>query len=214
MSTDKNVNKNLTMVVAKIPERRRRTQEGSRENILAAAEAILSAGGPMDLKLTEVAHGADVATATVLHHFGSIGGVHAALMDRMITRLVARVVGIAEAGADAQAISADMSVALFDAFEEQGAARLAAWLVMTGDAAQLSMVRQAVDQVIDLTRARMPAPPARVVLEDLVLGSITLALGAGLFGGPLSALLGRPADSGRRAGLEALAAWEARLGVG
>jgi AcrR family transcriptional regulator len=201
------------MAVTKAPERRRRTQEGSRENILAAAEAILSAGGPMDLKLTEVAHGADVATATVLHHFGSIGGVHAALMDRMITRLVARVVAIAEAGADAQAISADMSMALFDAFEEQGAARLAAWLVMTGDASQLSMVRHAVDRVIDLTLARMPAPPARVVLEDLVLGSITLALGAGLFGAPLSALLGRATDSARLAGLEALAAWEARLGV-
>jgi len=177
-----------------------------------AAEAILTARGPLDLKLTEVAAGAGVATATVLHHFGAIDGVQTALMERMVTRLAARVIAIAQAAPADQAPGPEADIALFDAFEEQGAARLAAWLVMTGEAARLSVVKRAVDEVVDVVLSRLPAPPPRADLEDLVLASITVALGAGLFGQPLSLLLGRPADSARQATLAALAARAAALG--
>jgi AcrR family transcriptional regulator len=178
---------------------------------MAAAEAILRARGPLDLKLTEVAGQAGVATATVLHHFGSIDGVQTALMERMVTRLAARVVAIAAAAPDG-ALTAEADVALFDAFEEAGAARLAAWLVMTGEARRLSVVKRAVDEVVDLTLARLdPAPPRRAI-EDLALASITAALGAGLFGQTLSGLLGHPPGSARAATLAALAARAAEAG--
>ena len=78
MLTDKNVYKKSRTSRKTVPPRLRRSPEASRENILAAAEAILTASGPLDLKLTEVAGHAGVVTATVLHHFGSIDGVQTA----------------------------------------------------------------------------------------------------------------------------------------
>jgi len=206
MATDKNINKKIGSGKKSPAGRRRRSVGDARENILAAAEAILTARGPMDLKLTTVAARAGVATATVLHHFGAIDGVQAALMERMVARLARRVIDItAEAPPEAvRGPAAD--IALFDAFEEQGAARLAAWLVMTGEATRLSVVKRAVDEVVDLVHSRFGEPLPRAVIEDLALGSIVAALGAGLFGQPLSILLGRPPAAAREAALAALAA--------
>jgi AcrR family transcriptional regulator len=217
MAIDKNVNKKSadageSSVPAALPTfpspvleatRRRRSPEAARDNILQAAELILTQSGPQDLKLTEVARGAGVSAATVLHHFSSIDGVQAALMERMVTNLVARIVAITHTAADS-ILSIEADVALFDAFEAQGAARLAAWLVMTGEATRLSVVRRAVDQVADLILQHVPQAPSRETIEDLLLASITAALGAGLFGAPLSALLGRPPESARQAIMAAL----------
>jgi AcrR family transcriptional regulator len=212
MLTDKNVNNKARESRPVIQPRRRRSPAASRENILAAAEAILTASGPLDLKLTEVAGQAGVATATVLHHFGSIDGVQTALMERMVTRLAARVVAIA-ASAPGGVLAVEADIALFDAFEEQGAARLAAWLVMTGEAKRLSVVKRAVDEVLDLTCARLENPPPRALMEELALASITAALGAGLFGQTLSTLLGHDPGSARAATLAALAARAAQTGL-
>jgi len=206
MATNKIVNSEES------PTRRRRSPAAARDNILAAAEQILRERGPLDLKLTEVAQQAGVATATVLHHFASIGAVQAALMERMVTQLATRIIEVNEAAAHGWGPEAD--IALFDAFEEHGAARLAAWLVMTGEAVRLSVVRQAVDDVVTRTLARLPNPPDRSVVEDIALAGITMALGAGLFGQTLSELLGKPADSARSATLTALAARAVQAGVG
>ncbi len=74
------------------PARRvRRSPEAARENILQSAERLLLERGPQGLKLVEVAQGAGVSHATVLHHFGSIDGVQTALAEAMIRQLVARV---------------------------------------------------------------------------------------------------------------------------
>ncbi len=148
----------------------------------------------------------------MLHHFASIGGVQTALMERMVTRLVTRILAVNEAAALGWGPQAD--IALFDAFEEHGAARLAAWLVMTGEAVRLSVVRQAVDDVVTRTLARLPTPPDRAVVEDVALAGITMALGAGLFGQTLSGLLGKPPGSARAATLAALGARAMQAGLG
>ena len=67
----------------------RRAPEDARANILAAAEKLLVERGPLALKLADVATQAGVANASVIHHFGSIDGLHAALMERMVSQLVA-----------------------------------------------------------------------------------------------------------------------------
>ncbi|HBH89080.1 MAG TPA: TetR/AcrR family transcriptional regulator, partial [Hyphomonadaceae bacterium] len=72
----------------------RRTPEESRANILASAERLLTEQGPQTLRLADVAKEAGVANATVLHHFGTIDGVHTALMERMIAELVEKVMAI------------------------------------------------------------------------------------------------------------------------
>lgn len=182
------------------PKRLRRSSEASRENILAAAEAILKAEGPQNLKLVEVAKAAGVVNATVLHHFGSIDELQKTLMTRMIEQLVERIVAIAKDAEDAGQMAGQSTVALFDAFEERGVARLAAWLELTGELRRLTLVREAVQQVISV-RPKDEALPA-AALEDFILICISIALGVGLFGATLSALLGKPEVQAREMALQ------------
>ena len=80
MPTDKIVNKAIgsRLAAKKLRPRlgsmgpRRRSAAAARDNILEAAESILRAHGPLELKLASVAAAAGVSTATVLHHFGAI----------------------------------------------------------------------------------------------------------------------------------------------
>lgn len=214
MTTDKNVNNENQSQGSQVRVRRRRTQEASRDNILAAAEEILTARGPLDLKLTEVAAEAGVATATVLHHFVSIDGVQTALMERMVTRLAERVIDIHRTAPPGDAHNLEAARLTFAAFEAPGAARLAAWLVMTDEAKRLSVVRSAVDEVVELSLGRMKNPPPRAELVSFILASITFALGAGLFGPSLSNLLGQPETTVRDVALGILAAQMAASGYG
>ncbi|MFC3070228.1 TetR/AcrR family transcriptional regulator [Phenylobacterium soli] len=187
------------------PDRRpraRRSPEAARENILAAAESLLLEKGPQALKLTDVAARAGIAHATVLHHFGSIGDVQTALMERMIRQLV---VQILEGEPAAEPGGPETSAqALFDAFESRGAARLAAWLELTGEARRLTMVREAVQEVIANRMAHNGLPAEAT--EDLVLVSVVLAMGVGLFGQSLAQLMGRPPETSRRLALDLLRA--------
>lgn len=167
----------------------RRAPEAAKEHILLAAEKVLVEQGPLALKLVEVAAAAEVANASVLHHFGSIDGLHAALMQRMTEQLVADILAVALKDADREGKTAAGVEALFDVFETRGAARLAAWMELTGEARQLTNVRAAVQAVV-AQRASLGDLNARQA-EDLVMFSVVLAMGAGLFGRSLERLIGR-----------------------
>ena len=171
----------------------RRSPEAARENILAAAEAILVEQGPQALKLADVAKAAGVVHANVIHHFGSIGGVETALMERMIRQLADKVIAVIQRDDSYVGLGAQ---ALFDAFETKGAARLAAWLEMTGEGKRMTLVRDVVDEIID-TRVAREAVPNRDAVVDFILLNIILAVGVGLFGPTLSELLGRPSGRAR-----------------
>lgn len=173
----------------------RRSPEAARENILAAAESLLVEQGPQALKLADVANAAGVANATVLHHFGSIDGVQAALMEHMIAQLVENIIAAHESSGDLESARDAGQQALFDAFEKRGAARLAAWLELTGEARRLTIVRSAVEQVqARMRRVGLSAAKA----EDLILVSVVLAIGVGLFGRSLSTLIGKPPGRARK----------------
>lgn len=188
----------MSIEVAAPKTRVRRTPEAARENILAAAEAILVEQGPQAIKLADVAKGAGVVHANVIHHFGSIAGVETALMERMIRRLADQVLDILNREDAALGVGAQ---ALFDAFETKGAARLAAWLELTGEGRRMTLVRSVVDEVVD-TRLARDAGVARDAAVDFILLNIIMAVGVGLFGPTLSELLGRPPGRARELALE------------
>ena len=180
----------------------RRSPEESRGNILTAAESLLVEQGPQSLRLADVAKAAGVANATVLHHFGSIDAVQKALMERMIGDLVESIMAI-EVPADAPAAARAAGLkTLFDAFETRGAARLAAWLELTDETSRLTLVREAVQEVAQkkISNTGVPAELA----EDLILLSVTLAVGVGLFGPSLSTLTGKPPERARELTLQML----------
>jgi len=176
----------------------RRSPEAARENILAAAEALLVEHGPQAIKLADVAKAAGVVHANVIHHFGSIAGVETALMERMIRQLADKIIaGFNEEGAT----PGFGAQALFDAFETKGAARLAAWLELTGEGRRMTLVRAVVDQVVQ-TRLAREVVADREAAVDFILLNIILAIGVGLFGPTLSELLGRPPERARELALE------------
>jgi AcrR family transcriptional regulator len=184
------------------PTRVRRSPEMARENILVAAEALLREQGPQALKLTDVARAAGIAHATVLHHFGSIAEVQAALMEKMIRELVDELLASEPPGEDQMARVMSGSGRLFDVLGQKGAARLAAWLEMTGEARRLTMVHEAVSEVAQRRTARDGASPE--VVEDLILVSIVLALGVGLFGASLEKMMEKPEGRAREMALDLL----------
>lgn len=190
------------MLIRKAPSsRRRRTPEASRDNILTAAESLLEENGPQALRLADVARRAGVANATVLHHFGSIDSVQTALMERMIADIVSGLLEL-DMPSDPEGARRAGLQHLFEAFARKGTARLAAWLVLTDEARRLQTVREAVATVI---RRRMDAGQLPLEqMEDMVLLSILLAAGAGLFGPTLDELLGRPAGHARMMALALL----------
>ena len=181
------------------PARRvRRSPEAARENILQSAERLLLEREPQGLKLVEVAQGAGVSHATVLHHFGSIDGVQTALAEAMIRQLVARVLA-AERPDDPEAQLEGVGQVLFDAFESAGGARLAAWLELTGETRRLTLVREAVAEVISGPMAQKGVDPERAT--NLILVAVSLAMGVGLIGRSLAELVGRPPETTREAAL-------------
>lgn len=180
----------------------RRAPEAARENILTAAERLLVEQGPLALKLSDVAAAAGIANASVLHHFGSIDGLHAALMERMISQLVADILALEVSPGNREGQFETVVQALFDVFETRGAARLAAWLELTGEWRRLTSVREAVGAVV-AKRVAFGDIGAREV-EDLVLVSVTLAMGAGLFGRALAELIGRDPERTREVAVHVL----------
>ncbi|MFT3727548.1 MAG: TetR/AcrR family transcriptional regulator [Terricaulis sp.] len=180
----------------------RRPADEAREHILAAAEKVLIEQGPLALKLAEVARAADVANGNVLHHFGSIDGLHTALMERMTEQLVAQIMSIPDRIGDREGQHEAVMQALFDVFETRGAARLAAWLELTGEWRKLTNVREAVRAAA--ARRAQYGDVSVAEAEDLVLMSLVLAMGAGLFGRSLAQLIGKPAARTRKLASEML----------
>ncbi len=196
-------------IKSKDSPRIRRTPEESRANILAAAESLLVEQGPQSLRLADVAKAAGVANATVLHHFGSIDAVQQALMERMIADLVDSIMAV-EIPADApEEARAEGLKTLFDALETPGAARLAAWLELTDETRRLTVVREAVQEVAQKKISQAGVPEE--IAEDMILLSVTLALGVGLFGPSLGRLIGKPEGRARELTLQMLLANLQRL---
>lgn len=188
----------------------RREAGAARDNILNAAEKLLLEEGPLALKLADVASAAGVANASVIHHFGSIDGLHAALMERMVNQLIAAVMAIADEGGDRDVTQQAVNEALFDVFETRGAARLAAWLELTGEWRRMTHVRDAVGTVLARRVSYGDVNPQQA--GDLILISVTLAMGAGLFGRALAELVGRPPGRTRQVAADMLRAFHAALG--
>ena len=183
------------------PARIRRTPEESRQNILAAAERLLTEQGPQTLRLADVAKEAGVVNATVLHHFGTIDGVHKALMEQMIADLVGNIVAL-EVPDDREVVRGFAFKTLIDTFQDKGAARLAAWLELTDETKRLTSVREAVTRVITEKIHPNDVPQDRV--EDVIMISVILALGVGLFGRTMEAQLGKEEGRAGQLALELL----------
>ncbi|MEZ5595826.1 MAG: TetR/AcrR family transcriptional regulator [Pseudomonadales bacterium] len=112
--------------------RKRRTPDEARLEILEAAEARLRAHGIDGLNVVDVAKACGMSHATLLHHFGSTGGMRKALVAHMTARLLADIITTLENQPELE--PPEMLQRLFDTLNTGGHTKLLAWLSVSADA--------------------------------------------------------------------------------
>ncbi len=183
-----------------VQKRRRRTPDEARSEALAAARSLLLQAGPDAVTLSAVAKKIGVTHANLIHHFGSASDLQAALMGSMVDDLRdALDAAVARLRTD-QSAPRELVDAVFDAFGEGGAGRLASWIVMTGDTSRLEPVRQAVLGVVDAVDEMAGHDPQlpRERIKAAVLFIALSAFGDALIGPPLRDILGQDNKASRR----------------
>jgi TetR/AcrR family transcriptional regulator, repressor for neighboring sulfatase len=184
--------------------RRRLPADAARERILDAAERALAEVGPEGLRLTELATQLGVSHPAILHHFGSRGGLVAAVIARALAKLD-RELGdaISQGRRDGDNILERIAVFL----AERGNARTVAWLVLSGRAHGLAAapprVRRppALRRLVDLVHARRMRAAPGVELDDTLFRaqlSIFALLGEAIFGDVIRRATGDERAEGSR----------------
>jgi AcrR family transcriptional regulator len=180
--------------------RRRRTPEEAREEALACARARLLAGGPDAVTLKAVADDLGVTHTNLIHHFGSAAGLQSALMGSMVADLSQALdAAIARLRTD-EGAPLELVNAVFDAFAEGGAGKLAAWIVLKGDLSHLEPVRDAVTGLVQAIQDKLGDPDgqAQTRISSAVLFIALSAFGEALIGPPLRDMLDQDDDSSRQ----------------
>ncbi|HTE42751.1 MAG TPA: TetR family transcriptional regulator, partial [Steroidobacteraceae bacterium] len=135
--------------------RQRRQPDEVRSSAIEAARKLLATEGPTAITLKAVASELGMTHTNLIHHFGSAGDLQSALMKEMVRELTATIeAAIAESGAGAanRRLFVDL---VFDAFDKGGAGRLAAWIVMSGNARLLTPVGQVVREYVSYVEHEM-----------------------------------------------------------
>jgi len=180
--------------------RRRRTPDEARQEALVCARARLLAGGPDSVTLKAVADDLGMTHANLIHHFGSAEGLQSALMGSMVADLSnALDTAIARLRTDDGA-PLELVNAVFDAFAEGGAGKLAAWIVLKGDLSHLEPVRNAVNGLVHAIQEKLgdPSEASQARLSSAVLFIALSAFGEALIGNPLRDMLDQDEDASRR----------------
>lgn len=114
-------------------KRQRRTPEAVRNAALQTARDLLVRSGPESITLPAVAKWLGMTHGNITHHFGSVGALHAALVDQIAQELAGAVnIAVAELRNE-QSNTRTVVDALFQAFSKNGAGQLIAWLAAKGD---------------------------------------------------------------------------------
>lgn len=165
-------------------KRRRRTKEQAREEILSIAEDLLATQGPEAVRLEAIARKMGVSHPTVLHHFGTMEGVLAALHHRVSHGIRERVLGMmsSEGGATPEGLERALA-----ALADPKKGRLLAWLVATGRDPFPPAEEQGMSSVVDALH--QGPPEARILTENVVLLAVLAMMGDALVGDAVRARL-------------------------
>jgi len=90
---------------------------------------------------------------------------------------------------------------VFDAFDRGGAGRLAAWIVLSGEATRLAPIGEVVRDTIDSVERGADATDAHDVHERVTSATLFVtmaALGDAIIGNPLRRMVGRERDAVRK----------------
>lgn len=181
-------------------KRRRRVPEVARREALASARQLLITSGPTAVTLKAVGDEIGVTHANLIHHFGSAAGLQSALMESMVRDLTDALGAAVEQLRSNPGAPRALVDAVFDAFDQGGAGRLAAWIALSGDLQHLEPVRAAVRDLVDAICETFAAEGEQTHhrVTSAVLFIALYAFGDAVIGAPLRDMLDREDDAGRK----------------
>jgi AcrR family transcriptional regulator len=191
---------------------RRLTPEASRLAALEAARELLIETGPQAVTLKAVAGRIGRTHANLLHHFGSASGLQRDLAEYLTNGVCITIGKAIHQMRDGDMSPRQLADLIFDSFDREGAGALASWMLLSGNEDALNPVVEAIHRLVDEIAEEGHADAN---LHELTLELVLIALGDALMGGPLSASLGLPRETGReiagRKLAQSFAEWQARI---
>lgn len=173
--------------------RKRLSPGESRAAAVAAARDLLTRDGVAAVTLKAVAARIGRTHANLLHHFGSVAGLHAALAGDIAASVANSITGSIGRMRRGEARLRDVIEGMFDAFVEQGAGELIAWVVLTRQREALESIVEGISQVLrDISEPGDERP-----LDQATLGLVLLAIGDSLAGSEVARACGLPRSAAR-----------------
>jgi len=173
--------------------RERLSPEESRAAALEAARDLLLEAGPQAVTLKAVGARIGKTHGNLLHHFGSAAGLQAELARHISERVTAVIATVVERARAGEADPREIVDRTFDAFDQEGAGALAAWMILSGNREALNPVLGAIHRLVDQLGKGHEDRPVHETTFWLVLA----ALGDSLLGGPMAEALGLPREKAR-----------------
>lgn len=179
----------------------RRTPEEARTLALASARRLLLAEGPTAITLQSVATDLGMSHTNLIHHFGSAAGLQSELMRQMMSELTAAIESAVMRLRAGKGEMSDFVDIVFDAFDRGGAGRLAAWIILSGEASRLTPVGEVVRDYVDsVERGADAAAGAESVHRRVTSATLFVtmaALGDAIIGNHLRKMVGREREAVR-----------------
>lgn len=179
----------------------RRTPEEARTLALASARRLLLAEGPNAITLQAVAADLGMSHTNLIHHFGSAAGLQSELMRQMVSELTATIESAVMRLRAGKGEVKDFVDIVFDAFDQGGAARLAAWMVLSSESMHLAPIGEVVRDHIDSVERGADANDAGKIHERITSATLFVsvaALGDAIIGNQLRKMVGRERDAVRK----------------
>ena len=158
--------------------RNRLTQDVSRAAAVAAARGLLLDQGAAAITLKAVAGKIGRTHANLLHHFGSVAGLHRALAEDIAVTVSASITSAIASRRKGLATERDVVDAMFDAFADQGAGELIGWIALTR---QRDALKPMIDTIAAIV-ADFAAAGDQRPMDKVTLGLVLLAVGDSLVG--------------------------------
>ena len=182
--------------------RERLSQQDSRLAAIEAARRLLIEDGPQAVTLKAVAARVGKTHANLLHHFGSAAGLQAELARSIAEQVTASIAEAVERSRRGEADPREIVDRTFDAFGEQGAGALAAWMILSGNRDALNPILAAIRALVD----QLSVEHEDHQVPESTLSLVLAALGDSLLGGPIARALGLPLDAAREIAADSLRA--------
>jgi AcrR family transcriptional regulator len=180
--------------------RARLSPEQSRSQALEAARRLLIEAGPQAVTLKAVSAEIGKTHANLLHHFGSAAGLQAELARHIGDRVTAGIAEAVERARKGETDPREIVHRTFDAFDQEGAGALAAWMIISGNRDALNPILESIHDLVDQLGEGHEDRP----VHETTLWLVLAALGDSLLGGPMATALGLPREKARELAREQL----------